>query len=392
MNHPQGRFRRVSGKVVSATFLILAGWGVPVAQAQSFQDLINEAHSQRDRYSGSRPPAYERPQKSAADRAADAWAKKMADQDAANAEHARKQKAAFDNLNTEAGKAFNRQDIREGLKFLRQLRIAHLDAGIYSPQLHETIARNEAVLAWNEAKSAVEFRRAIAIQPHLFTPENLRYVERLEAVEEYVRQRPERAAQEQAAVLAMHTMIDQLASTLADPKQSARAVLDHGTAQGAADDFRTRKSDAQARADDGTSEEHESIRSSLGFDTPGKLYIKERSTAPLVPIGRAVIPDRFLKHPAVFKLREFEAGADEARRMAAAQMARYEAEATKNPNSSALLVLLAGAKDAQSRADSAEHAVTVQIKEIERTVTFAPFDTGNSLPSPPMTPPGATTK
>jgi hypothetical protein len=356
-----------------------------------FQDLINQAHSQRDRYAGWRPPSSERAPRelSAADRAANAWAEKMVAQDRENAERVRLQRAGFEKLDTQAREAFRRNNDREGLRLLHELRIAYRDAGIYSPQLEESIGRTEAILAWRDAKTSADFRRAIAIQPHFFSQENLAYVEKIEAIEAYARGRPERAAQEKAAMQKIHTMIDQLASSLDDPKQAKRAVLHYGTVQGAADALGTRKADPRPRADDGTSEEHDSIRRGLGFDTPGELYIKERSTPPPTPIGRAIIPDQFLKdpgfikHPAVIQLREYEGKAEEARRTAAAKMARYEEEATRNPNSNALLVLLSGAKDAQSRADQAENMVTFQIKEIERTVTFAPFPTGNANPSTP---------
>lgn len=360
-------------------------WGVPALQAQ-FQDLINQAHSQRDRYSGWRPPANERAPReiSAADRAADAWAKKMVQQDEANAERVRQQKAGFDNLNTRAAEAFKRHDDREGLRWLHELRTAYSNAGIYSPDLRESIGRTEAILAWRDAKTSEEFRRAIAIQPHFFPRENLAYVEKLESIEAYVRGRPERAAQEQAARLGMHTMIDRLASSLDDLRQAKRPVLDRGTKYGAADAFGTRKSDPRPGTDTGTSEEHDSIRHGLGFDTGGEIYINDRPVPPSISTGRAIIPDSFLKHPAVIQLREFEAKADEAKRSAAAMTARYEEEATRNPNSNALLVLLSGAKNAQSRADNAENMVTFQITEIERTVTFAPFATGNSYQSPPQ--------
>jgi hypothetical protein len=387
-----------SGKTFRVALLILACGSIPASWAQSAQDLINQAHSQRDRYSGYRPPSYERPQKSAADREAEAWAKKMEKQDQANAERARQQKAFFDKLDAQAGEAFMRGDKREGLRFLHELRIAYRNAGIYSPQLEESIGRTEALLAWNAAKTSAEFSAAMKIQPHFFSSENLAYVEKLEAIEEYARRRPARAAEEQAAMGKMHTMIDQLASTLDDPRQVKMLVLDHGSAEGAPDAFLTRKSNPRPRADTGDSDEHESMRSSIGFDTPGQLYIKERSGPPPIPIGRVIIPDRYLKdsafvkHPAVIQLRTFEAQADEANRAAAAKVARYEEEATKNPNSNALLVLLAGAKDAQSRADSAENAVAFQINEIERTVTFKPFATGDSSHPDATLSPNATTK
>lgn len=386
------RFPVKSRDVFCATLWLLAlGWAAE-AHAQSFQDLINEAHSQRDRYAGWRPPVYEHRRETFAEKEANAWAEKMADQDSREAARVAREKAHFDSLNVQAGEAFDRHDRREGLRLLEELRIAHRDAGIYSPTLKEAIGRNEALLAWGEAKTAADYRRAIAFQPYFFTLENLRFVERLEVIEEYVRQRPEHAAKEQAALLEMRTMIDKLASTLADPRQSARPVLDHGTEQGAEDGFGTRKSDPKQVADDGTSGEHESVRSSLGFDTPGQLYIKERSAPPPTPIGRVVVPEKFGQHPAVRQLREYEATAAEAKRIAAAKQARYEDEAASNPNSNALLVLRAGAKDAQSRADNAEHMVTFQIKEIERTVTFAPFATGNSTPSPVPPPLNSTAK
>src|ERR1035437_5595811 len=379
------RFLDKSGGHISMGLLIMALGCAPAVRAQSFQDLINEAHSQRDRYSGSRPPApeQERHRETRAEKEAAAWAEKMVKQDQAEAERIARQKAHFDSLNAQASEAFNRHDRREGLRWLRELEMPYRDAGIFSPTLNESIGRTEALLAWNEAKTAADYRRAIAIQPYFFTEENLHFVERLEVIEESVRQRPEQDAKEKAALLEMSTMIDKLASTLADPQHPDRKVLDHGTEHGAEDVFVTRKSDPKQLPDDGKSEEHESVRSSLGFDVPGELYIKERAAPPTIPSGRVVVPEKYVKHPAVLQLRKYEAAADEAKRIAVAKEALFEEEAVRNPNSNSLLVMRAGAKDAQSQADSAEGMVAFQIREIERTVTFSPFATGNSAPPIP---------
>src|ERR1035437_2900871 len=89
------RFLDKSGGHISMGLLIMAlGWA-PAVRAQSFQDLINEAHSQRDRYSGSRPPApeQERHRETRAEKEAAAWAGKMVKQDQAEAERIARQKA-----------------------------------------------------------------------------------------------------------------------------------------------------------------------------------------------------------------------------------------------------------------------------------------------------------
>lgn len=90
-------------------------------------------------------------------------------------------------FNTQAHAAWQRKDYREALRLFRAQQQV-----IDGPNIREAIAQTEAQIAWSEATTAAELRRAIAMQPGFFTQENIRYVGEVEAQEkrgEIARQR-----------------------------------------------------------------------------------------------------------------------------------------------------------------------------------------------------------
>lgn len=382
----------LEGGVFHATIMVLAFVYAPLTQAQSFQGLINQAHNQRDRYAGWRPPTSVNVGRSFVDPVEEAWKEKAAQLDREEAARLERQKAQFKTLSAQAGEALDRHDHRDALRLLKELRIAQRDAGIHNPRVVEAISRTGALLAWSEAKDSSAYHRAMRLNPGLFSKDNLRYVEGLEAIEKYERERPERAAAARAAMAKIHAVIDNLASSLADPRQPRRIVLTYGSEQGDPDLFNTRKSDPGRVADNGTSGEHDAVRSRLGFDAPGQFHIKE----PLPPpppsaVGRLVIPEDSLKDPAVLKLRDYEGKANEAKRTATAIRARFEDESAKSPNSGALPMLQYRAKEAESQAVNAENMVKVQTTEVLKTVKFASFDIGKPQKAPPSLPGNSST-
>lgn len=90
-------------------------------------------------------------------------------------------------FNIQAHAAWQRKDFREALRLFRAQQQV-----IDGPNIKEAIAQTEAQIAWSEATTAAGLRRAIAMQPGFFTPDQVRYVGEVEAQEkrgEIVRQR-----------------------------------------------------------------------------------------------------------------------------------------------------------------------------------------------------------
>jgi len=107
-------------------------------------------------------------------------------EDAARAERNRRVSA----INQQGNDAWQRGDYRQALHYYEQQQTV-----IDGPNVREVILQAKALIAWQEAKSAADYRRALALRPGLFSQGNIRYVEELEAKEKYERERPEREAQ-----------------------------------------------------------------------------------------------------------------------------------------------------------------------------------------------------
>jgi len=99
--------------------------------------------------------------------------------------------ARYDALHAQAYEASQRGDYREALRLWKQLQ--KMRNGDIT---RRTIRQFEAVIAWNDARTAADYRRAMAIMPEHFTQDNVRYVESLEANEKYERERAKRAAED----------------------------------------------------------------------------------------------------------------------------------------------------------------------------------------------------
>lgn len=360
--------------------LMLLGCLSPLAHGQDFRSLINEAHRQRDKYAGWRPPQATERNRVAVDPVAEAWAKKQAEQNQAEAVRVARQQAHFDDLNQSAGSALRRNDFSAALRLLEELRLAQRDAGIFSPDLQETIARTQALQAWSQARTAAEFRQAMALKPGFFNAANEDFVKGLEAMEEYLRKAPERAAAIKASFDQIRTSLSNLASNLSSPDPRSRLILGNNEAT-VIGGFNIPDARPDYLQDDGRSGESASIHAGLGFDDPGKLQ-GTMPAAPPTPTARIMFPARFqndpvfLNNPAVYELRKIEEQADEARRAAELAGARYEEAVSANPESSALPILGSLALEARQKAEAAESKIGEQITVIEKTVTFEPFDTG----------------
>lgn len=106
-------------------------------------------------------------------------------EDAAREDRARR----ANTLNQQAGNAWERGDYRQALRYFEQQQTV-----IDGPKVRAAIVQSKAIIAWTEAKTAADYRRALAMAPELFSRDNIRYVEELEAKEKYERERPEREA------------------------------------------------------------------------------------------------------------------------------------------------------------------------------------------------------
>jgi len=90
---------------------------------------------------------------------------------------------ALNAVNQQAVEAWNKQDYREALRLFEE------QQKIYDgPNVREDIADTKARVAWSEATTAADYRKAIKMRPNIFTPECIRYVEGLEANEKQQRQ------------------------------------------------------------------------------------------------------------------------------------------------------------------------------------------------------------
>lgn len=88
-----------------------------------------------------------------------------------------------------ANAAVDRRDYREALRLYREQQKV-----IDGPNVREGIANMEAVLAWSEARTAAEYRRALNLQPSMFSADNRIFVENLEQQEAAARKAAEDAA------------------------------------------------------------------------------------------------------------------------------------------------------------------------------------------------------
>lgn len=97
-----------------------------------------------------------------------AWAKKM---------------IAYDSIHQQANDAWDRKDYQGALQlYLEQQKL------INGPHVRRGIADCKAEIAWSEAKTAAEYRQAIKIEPKIFGPDCIQYVENLESAEKQQQQ------------------------------------------------------------------------------------------------------------------------------------------------------------------------------------------------------------
>lgn len=342
--------------------------------------MVRQSRSQSNN-SGWRPPA-----ESATphvDPAEEAWARKVAEQNRAEAERVARQQQQFREFQNLGNSAFRQRNYREALHHYRQLANAHRDAGIFSPQLQNDIERAEAYLAWNEAKTAAQLREATRRRPDFFSAENFRHIEETEEWERIRREQPLREAANRAALEKVGGIIENLAVAM-DSGPVTGTVLggDARSGRRTGDLFGGVKSDPQFLQNDGASDEHAAVEHGLGFDNFGRLKGEMAPPPPPPPAVAVGIPERvrlnpeFQRLPEVVRLREYEAKAEEETRAAAIARAHYEEKKAENPTASELILLNFRAKDAEDRARAAKNMATVQLAEIQRTVSFAPFDVG----------------
>lgn len=387
LRRERGWFPENSGRVFCVVLLLLGPAGAPCARAQA-QDLINQMRGLKDRYSGWRPPSNGNETRAPrVDPVEEAWARKVAAQNQAEAERVQKQQQLFQSLQAQGHDAFRQRNYATALQYYETLRIEHRNAGIYSPQLEETMLRARAYQAWGGARTAADFRRAYEMRPSFFNEDNLKHLERMEELqrerERDERERPLRAAADRAALAKVTTVIEALAASVGGGQVPDRPVLigDGKTGRKAADMmFGGLKADPYYRPDDGTTLEHAAVEHGLGFDDYGRLK-GEMAAPPPAPRAVAVdIPERvranpeFQRLPGVVKLREFEAQAEVATRAAVVARARYEEVKAADPAAGELLLLGARAKDAESQAAAAKNMATFQKDEVTRTVSFAAFN------------------
>jgi len=100
----------------------------------------------------------------------------------------------YDDVHGRATAAWERRDYRAALKLYEEQK--RLGDG---PNVRLSIKQAKAWLAFSEAKTSKEYRRAMALSPKSFSPENLKFVEHLERKEKEERDRPRiEAAQRKA--------------------------------------------------------------------------------------------------------------------------------------------------------------------------------------------------
>jgi tetratricopeptide (TPR) repeat protein len=112
-------------------------------------------------------------------------------------------------FNQQAQEAWGRRDYRGALRSYEQQRTM-----FDGPNARKGIASAKAMIVWSEAKTAADYRRAIAMQPGLFNQENIRGVEKLEAWEKSQRDQRTREVREKAAAKDIHKSIQTFAQTL----------------------------------------------------------------------------------------------------------------------------------------------------------------------------------
>lgn len=138
-------------------------------------------------------------------------------EDAAREDRARRTNA----LNQQAGDAWARGDYRQALSYFEQQQTV-----IDGPNVRLAIAQTKAMIVWKEARTAADYRRALAMAPGMFSQENIRYVEELEAKEKYERERPEREAQWERERLAREAADRKSAAKMRERIGSFAASLD----------------------------------------------------------------------------------------------------------------------------------------------------------------------
>lgn len=368
---PRRSLRRTAAPFLN---LILAAAGTlpcGILLAQIDYSGINRYRDNQRRQveGGWRPPSGGQSRLSRVDAQEEAWARKAAEQNRDEADRVQRQQDHWRQLDTQARRALDSTNYREALGLLKELQASHRDAAQSSPRVTEAIARTEAILAWSEAQTAADYRRAIAMNPGVFSEANTAFVERLEELERWQREKPEREAANAVAAARISAAIDALVAAFTAP---ARKVIDNSRSETRDGGFQTSRSAPRFVADDATSGEHASIRSGLGFDTAGPLEA-DLSSPPPPPVARPAIDPAFEKHPAVQKLQECFAKADESMRSAAAASARVADELSMNPNSGAIILLRAREIEARRRAESAEQTAMSQLREVEKTITFGTF-------------------
>lgn len=188
-------------------------------------------------------------------------------------------------INVQANEAWERRDYREALRLYEQQQALR-----DGPNVRGDILNVRALIAWEAATTAADYRRALAMQPSLFSPENVRYVDALERKEQRERQEAEeerrRVTQNREAVASMRTRLGQFASSL-DPPVPGPGLKVEGTT---ADAFGTVKASATPlEFGDPTSLEAASDRSRGGFDAPGALSRTPADPSTPEPRGRPVV-------------------------------------------------------------------------------------------------------
>jgi len=183
--------------------------------------------------------------------------------DIENAERAERNRQV-DAINQQAVEAWQRRDYREALRFYEQQQMVR-----DGPNVRAAIAQVKALIAWHEATTAAEYRRAMVMQPGIFTQENVRYVEELEAKEKYERERLEREAEDIKVAGKIRAQISKFASSLDTAPPKAGLIVTQGGTLG--DAMGTHKAAATLEFGDPNVLEARGEQARQGFDKAGSL-------------------------------------------------------------------------------------------------------------------------
>lgn len=133
--------------------------------------------------------------------------------------------ARYDAIHKQAVEASQRGDYRAALQLYEQQQTVR-----DGPNVRDAIAQLKALIAWQEATTAADYRRALAMRPGIFSQENIRYVEELEAKEKYERERQERQAEDVKIAAKMREKIGRFAALLdTAPPKAGEVVTQGGT-------------------------------------------------------------------------------------------------------------------------------------------------------------------